>query len=402
MSVNRHCQPSGKNIMFQSLKRLLFISSVVVAQVAVAAPALIPSAPQIGAKGYILIDADSGKVITERNADERLEPASLTKMMTAYVAEYELHQGNISLDDITTVSEKAWAKNFPGSSLMFLEAGKDVSVKDLLKGVIISSGNDATVALAEHVAGSTDAFADIMNQHAQLLGMKDSHFDNPHGLPSPEHYTTARDIASLSQAIIRDFPDEYKLYAEKSFTYNKIKQSNRNRLLWRDPSVDGLKTGHTEAAGWCLVSSAKKDGMRLIAVVMGATSEEGRLRESQKLLSFGFRYYKTLKLYSKGQTVQDVRLWGGETEQISLVTKKDVYVTVPRSKKGDVKAEMELDKYIEAPVKKGQSFGNIIVKLDDKVQLKQPVVASATIETGGIVDSLMDKLELIVTKMFED
>ncbi len=388
--------------MFQNIKRFLLLSSIVVAQAAVAAPALIPSAPQIAAKGYILIDADSGKIITENNADERLEPASLTKMMTAYIAEYELNQGNIHLDDMTTVSKKAWAKNFPGSSLMFLEAGKDVAVRDLLKGVIISSGNDATVALAEHVAGSTDAFADIMNQHAQLLGMKDSHFENPHGLPSPEHYTTARDISKLTQAIIRDFPEEYKLYAEKSFTYNNIKQNNRNRLLWRDPSVDGLKTGHTEAAGWCLVSSAKKDGMRLIAVVMGAKSEEGRLRESQKLLSFGFRYYKTLKLYSKGQTVQDVRLWGGAKDQLSLVAKSDIYVTVPRSKVGDVKAEMELDKYIEAPVKKGQEYGDIIVKLDDEVQLKQAAVAKESIETGGIVDGLMDKLELIVTKMLEE
>lgn len=396
--------------MFQAFKKILLISSVVAvqsivaAQVAVAAPALIPSAPQIAAKGYILIDADSGKVITENNADERLEPASLTKMMTAYVADYEIAQGNISKDDEPKVSENAWAQNktFKGSSLMWLEVGKTVRVEDLLKGIIISSGNDATVALAEHVAGSSDAFADIMNQHARLLGMKNTHFVNPHGLPHPDHYTTGRDMAILSQAIIRDFPEDYKLYSEKSFKYNNIKQSNRNRLLWRDPSVDGLKTGHTNAAGWCLVSSAKKDGMRLIAVVMGAKSEEGRLRESQKLLSFGFRYYKTLKLYSKGQTVQDVRLWGGAKEQLSLVTKKDVFVTVPRSKKGDVNAAVELDKYIEAPVKKGQNFGNIIVKLDDDVQLTQAVIAKESIETGGFFDGLIDKLEMIVTKLLEE
>lgn len=372
------------------------------AQIAFAAPAFIPSVPDIAAKGYILIDADSGKVIAENNADERLEPASLTKMMTAYVAEYELHKGNIQLDDITTVSKNAWAKNFPGSSLMFLEVGKQVTVKDLLKGVIISSGNDATVALAEHVAGSVGAFADIMNQHSMLLGMKDSHFENPHGLPSPQHYTTARDMAILSQAIIRDFPEHYKMYSEKHFEYNNIKQINRNRLLWRDPTVDGLKTGHTQAAGWCLVASAKKDNMRLITVVMGANSDESRMRESQKLLSFGFRYYETLKLYSKGQTIQDVRLWGGVSEQLSLVAKNDVYITVPRSKIGDVKAEVVLEKYIEAPVEKGQNFGDIIIKLDGEEQLRQSVVAKDTLEAGGFFSVIMDKIELIIHKLFEE
>ena len=393
-----------KKMMYQRVISLVLLSSLLLVQAAMAAPALIPSAPQIAAKGYILIDAESGKVIVEQNADERLEPASLTKMMTTYVADYEISKGNISRDDVVTISKNAWAQNpeFKGSSLMWLEAGKTVEVSELLKGIIISSGNDATVALAEHIAGSSSAFADIMNQHAKLLGMNGSHFMNPHGLPHPDHYTTGRDMALLSQAIIRDFPEEYKLYSQKEYEYNDINQSNRNRLLWRDPTVDGLKTGHTEAAGWCLVSSAQKDGMRLIAVVMGASSDEGRMRESQKLLSFGFRYYKTLKLYGKGETVKEVRLWGGEKEQLSLVASKDVYVTVPRSKTGDVKAEMEIDKYIEAPVKKGDNFGNITIKMDGEVQLQQPVVAKESIGSAGIVDSLLDKLQLVMHKMLED
>ncbi len=367
----------------------------------VAAPSLIPAAPQVAAKGYILLDANSGKVIVEQNANEQLEPASLTKMMTAYIADYELEQGNITLDDITTVSKNAWAKNFPGSSLMFLEVGKDVAVRDLLKGVVISSGNDATVALAEHIAGSMDAFADIMNQHAQLLGMNDSHFVNAHGLPADGHRTTARDMATLATAIVIDYPDQYKIYSEKSYRYNNIKQTNRNKLLWRDPSVDGLKTGHTKAAGYCLVASAKKDDMRLIAVVMGARSEEARLRETQKLLSYGFRYYKTRKLFSKGEVVNSVRLWGGAKEELQLIAKDDVYVTVPRSKKDDIKAEMEIDQYIEAPVKEGKQYGDIVIKLDDEVQLKQALVAQETVDTGGIFQLLLDKAELFFTKLIE-
>ncbi|CAA0124241.1 D-alanyl-D-alanine carboxypeptidase DacC [BD1-7 clade bacterium] len=369
---------------------------------AVAAPALIPAPPAIAAKGYLLMDANSGTVLVEKNADERLEPASLTKMMTSYVADYELAQGNIALDDITTVSKNAWAKNFPGSSLMFLEVGKKVSVENLLKGVIISSGNDATVALAEHIAGSTSAFTDIMNQHAELLGMFDTQFRNPHGLPKEGHYTTARDMATLGRAIIRDFPAQYGYYSQKSYTFNGIKQLNRNKLLWRDDSVDGLKTGHTSRAGYCLVASAKKDDMRLIAVVMGAKSEESRAREAQKLLSYGFRYYKTLKLYDEGEMVQKVKVWAGDKEELALVTEDDVYITVPRAQKDDVDARMEIDQFIEAPVEAGKTYGELVIGVgEDEPLMKVPLVASSTVESGGFVQVIWDKIQLFFYQMLE-
>ncbi|NRB37579.1 MAG: D-alanyl-D-alanine carboxypeptidase [Pseudomonadales bacterium] len=364
-------------------------------------PKLIPAAPKIAAKGYILMDANSGKVIAEMNADERLEPASLTKMMTTYVADYELEQGNIALDDITVVSENAWARNFPGSSLMFLEVGKKVDVHSLLKGVTISSGNDATVALAEHIAGSADAFADVMNQHAQLLGMTGSHFMNPHGLPDDDHYTTARDMARLAQATIQDFPERYKLYSMKSFTYNNIKQTNRNRLLWRDPSVDGFKTGHTARAGYCLVASAKKDDMRLISVVMGAKSDAARMRESQKLLSYGFRYYKTLKLYNAYDVVTEQRLFGGEEDMIKLVASQDVYVTVPRSQKDNIEAEVQVDSFIEAPVKAGAQLGDVLVKLGDEVLLTQSLVADSDMESGGFFAMIWGKIQKFFAQLLE-
>jgi len=368
---------------------------------ATAAPLLIPSPPAIAAKGYILMDANSGKVIIEKNADEELEPASLTKMMTAYVADYEIAQGNIAKSDRTTISRNAWAQNpsFKGSSLMWLEAGKQVSVENLLKGVIISSGNDATVALAEHIAGSESAFVDIMNQHAQLLGMNNSYFENPHGLPAPSHRTTARDMAILAQAIIRDFPEEYKLYAEKSFTYNGIKQPNRNKLLWRDPTVDGLKTGHTEAAGYCLVASAKKDDMRLISVVMGAKTEESRAQESQKLLSYGFRYYQTLKLYSQGEVLSQSRVYGGESDQVNLVAKDDVFVTVPRSQRDKVEAELDVEKYLQAPLKSAQTVGDIVVKLGDEDLSRQAISVETAVEEGGLFSRLWDMIELFFVKL---
>lgn len=383
------------------VKQILLSVLFVVASQAFAAPALIPSAPKIAAKGYILMDANSGKVIIEQNADERLEPASLTKMMTTYVADYELAQGNISMDDVTTVSKKAWAKNYPGSSLMFLEVGKKVKVEDLLRGVIISSGNDASVALAEHVAGSTSAFADIMNQHAKLLGMDGSHFMNPHGLPEPDHYSTARDMATLAQAIITDFPEQYEIYSEKYFTYNNIKQTNRNSLLWRDPSVDGLKTGHTDSAGFCLVSSAKKDNMRLIAVVMGAKTAEARLRESQKLLSFGFRYYQTAGLYEQGEVLDQATIYGGATEVLNIIAPKAIHVTVPRSQVKDLKAELVLDKYIEAPIEKGQALGKLLITLNGETQLEQAVVAERAVEKGSFIGRLWDKLKLFVMRLLE-
>lgn len=363
-------------------------------------PNLIPAPPQIAASSFIVMDAFSGEVIVEQNADQRLDPASLTKMMTSYVADYELRQGNIRLDDEVLISTNAWAQNFPGSSVMFLQSGKTVSVENLLKGVTISSGNDATVALAEHIAGSELAFVDIMNQHAKLLGMTNTHFANPHGLTFENHYTSARDMAILAQAKILHFPEEYKIYSEKEFTYNGIRQPNRNRLLWRDPSVDGLKTGHTEKAGYCLVSSAIRDGMRLIVVVMGTRSDEARFQETQKLLAYGFRYYKTIKPYNKGQHIATVDIWGGKKKQVNAIIADDVYVTIARNQEENVKAELALNKYIQAGVSKGQVLGEITLTVDDKVLLKQAVVAAEDVEKGGFFTVLFSKIKLFFSKLF--
>lgn len=381
----------------------IVLSALLIAPAFAADPLLTPTPPEIAARGHILLDAQTGFVIAQNNADERLEPASLTKMLTAYIAEYEIAKGSISPDDLTTVSENAWAKNFPGSSLMFIQVGTQVSISDLLKGVIISSGNDATVALAEHISGSVDAFADAMNEHARRLGMTGSHFVNPHGLPDPEHYTTAHDMAILARAIIYDFPEQYKTYAEKSFLYNNIEQSNRNRLLWSDSTVDGLKTGHTASAGYCLVSSAKRDDMRLIAVVMGTESERARVVETQKLFSYGFRYYKTQKLFSKGDKLANVRVWGGEGEQLALVIDEDVLVTALRANAETVNTEQLLNKYIEAPIKKGDKLGELVIHVSGSAQpLVKPLLAAEDMPEAGIVGRLWDSLQLFIFKMAEE
>lgn len=271
-----------------------------------ASAAIVPDAPQVGARAFLLQDFDSGRVLAESNADERMEPASLTKIMTSYVVFEELKQGNITLDDKVLVSEKAWRM---GGSKMFIEVNTEVTIDQLLKGVIIQSGNDASVALAEYIAGDESAFADLMNQYALRLGMSGSNFVNASGLPHPDHYTTARDMATLAAAMIRDFPTLYKMHAEKQYEYNGIAQHNRNRLLWRDDSVDGLKTGHTESAGYCLVASAERDGMRLISVVMGSKSERSRAKESTALLSYGFRFFETHRLYGAREPLTQIRVW---------------------------------------------------------------------------------------------
>ncbi len=305
------------NIAMRS-KLISFLTQVFVAVCIIPLPfftasaAIVPDAPSVGARAYILQDFDSGRVLAEVNADERMEPASLTKIMTAYVVFEELEQGKIAMEDQVLVSEKAWRM---GGSKMFIEVDTKVSVEDLLKGLIIQSGNDASVALAEFIAGDEDAFADLMNQYAVRLGMTGTHFINASGLPHPEHYTTARDTATLAAAMIRDFPELYKIHAVKEYEYNGIVQHNRNKLLWRDESVDGLKTGHTESAGYCLVASAERDGMRLISVVMGSESERSRARESIALLSYGFRFFETHRLYGALEPLTEIRIWKGEIEK---------------------------------------------------------------------------------------
>jgi len=371
-----------------------FISLLIAATTPAAYAASIdaPPAPDIAARGYLLMDYSSGHVIASKKADERLEPASLTKMMTSYVILSELNSGKISLTDEVLISEKAW--RMPGSRT-FVEVGKRVSLETLLKGMIIQSGNDATVALAEYIAGSEETFANLMNQTATALGMNASHFVNSTGLPHADHYTNARDMATLAQALIRDFPEHYAWYSIKEFTYNGIKQYNRNKLLWQDDKVDGIKTGHTEAAGYCLVSSAKQDEMRLISVVLGAKSENGRARESQKLLSYGFRFFETHKLYAPDETLTEVRVWKGETENVALGLNKEMLITIPRGQYDNLNASMKVTPKITAPVNKGKQYGMVEVMLNGEAVATQPLVALQDVAEAGLIDSLIDEALLL-------
>lgn len=350
----------------------------------------VPAAPTIAAKGYLLMDMQSGRILAEKNSNERMEPASLTKIMTAHVVFEELAHGNLKLDDMVTVSEKAWKE--PGSR-MFIEVNTKVSIGDLLKGLIIQSGNDAAVALAEHIAGSEDAFANLMNDHAARLGMHDTHFANATGLPHPDHYTTPEDIAKVTIATIRDYPEYYKIYADKEFTYNKIRQDNRNNLLWRDESVDGVKTGHTKSAGYCLVASAKRDGMRLISVVMGTDSMKARINASQALLNYGFRFYETHQLYAAGKALARARIWMGEREEVPVGLKQDLYVTIPRRQYDKLSARSELKSGIHAPVHKGQALGEVIVELEGEQLARTPLVALGDIPEGGLWRQAVDTVK---------
>ncbi|NIC35693.1 D-alanyl-D-alanine carboxypeptidase [Halomonas desiderata] len=369
---------------------LLFVSKALAQATPTPTPqTMIPAPPQIAAKSWILMDADSGRVLVEHNADERLPPASLTKLMTAYLVERELDRGNISLDDTVRVSENAWRT---GGSKMFIEVNTDVTIRDLLYGIIISSGNDASVAVAEHLAGGEAPFADLMNQHATRLGLHNTSFANSTGLPHPEQYSSARDMALLSQYIINDYPEHYAVYAEKYFTYNDIRQPNRNRLLWRDPTVDGLKTGWTTEAGYGLVASAKRDGMRLISVVMGTSSEESRAQETQKLLSYGFRYYETLKLYDQGAVLNSPRIWGGEKNELRVGVDRDVAMTLPRARNEELHARLDIRQDLNAPINLGDRVGTLEVRLGDEVVGEHPLVALETIEEGGLFKRLFDQV----------
>lgn len=353
--------------------------------------ALIPAPPKLAAKSYILIDADSGRILVDHNANKRLPPASLTKMMTAYLVESEISKHNLSPEDKVRVSVKAWKA--PGSR-MFIKEGDFVAIEDLLKGIIIQSGNDASIAVAEHIGGSESAFADLMTQHAQMMGMENTQFLNATGLPKDGHYSTAHDLAILANHIIKDFPDLYSVYSQQYFTYNGIRQANRNRLLWRDKSVDGLKTGHTDEAGYCLVSSAKRGDMRLISVVMGTSSEEARARESQKLLAYGFRYFETLKPYSAGDVLNEPKVWGGQKEDVKLGIRDDLNITIPRGQAKRLTAKLNVNKVIKAPVSEGQTMGVLQISLDDEVLAERPLVALESVEQGGFFKRLWDSIVL--------
>ncbi len=341
----------------------------------------VPAPPKVAASSYILIDFNSGRILAENNSKQRLEPASITKIMTAYTVLKEIQGGNIGLKDQTVVSEKAW--RMPGSR-MFIEVGSKLDVETLLKGMIIQSGNDASVALAEHVAGSEQAFAGLMNRHAQSLGMTQSNFVNSTGMPNSEHLTTAWDIAQMAMATIREFPKFYSMYAVKEFTHNNIRQHNRNKLLWRDKSVDGVKTGHTENAGYCLAASAKRDNMRLVSVVMGTKSEKARAEASQSLLNFGFRFFETHRLYGAGETLNSARIWHGDREQLALGLQQDLYITIPRNQYKNLKAEMVLNPNLEAPINKGAKIGTVKITLAGKPFTTKPLVALHDVASGGL------------------
>ena len=371
---------------------LLFINF----QVSAESPELsTPSVPSIDAAAYILQDYHTGKVLAENNADAKLAPASLTKIMTVYVVFTELSNGHLHLEDMVTISEKAWKTS---GSRMFVELGNQIKVEDLLKGVIIQSGNDASVALAEHVGGNEETFAEMMNQHAIRLGMANSHFKNSDGLPVEDHYTTARDLAILTTALIKEFPDYYRWFSQKEFTFNKITQQNRNKLLSRDESVDGVKTGFTDDAGYCLVASALREDMRLISVVMGAKSANARANENQTLLNYGFRFYESHRLYQGKTALNEARVWKGASKTISLGLAEDIYVTIPRRQYKDLKAVINVDKKITAPVADGAKLGSVKVTLKDEVVINKDLVALKAVDQGNIFQRLSDSVMMMMEK----
>ncbi len=377
--------------MARLVRMVVTIAALLSLPVLVNAQAPIPSAPDLGARGYILMDNDSGKLLAAKNENERLDPASITKLMTAYVTFRALQSEQLSLDDQVLVSEKAWRT---AGSRMFIEVGTRVSVEDLLQGMIVQSGNDASVALAEYLAGTEDAFVQLMNQYALELEMRDTQYMNVTGLPSKNHFTSAADIARLAKAIISEFPDYYRWYSQKEFTYNGIAQKNRNALLWRDPSVDGMKTGMTDAAGYCLVSSAQRDDMRLIAVVLGTKSSRARANDSQALLNYGFRFFETRLLYEAGGSVAETRVWKGEMENANLGLTSDLYVTIPRGSYDQLQAKIELPDQVIAPISRTTQIGRVRIDLDDETLAEANLVALNTINEGTIWQVAKDSVLL--------
>lgn len=360
-------------------------------------PVIQPSPPHLSSKAYILIDVNSGKILAEKNAGKRVPPASLTKMMTLYVVSYALKTGQIKLTDQVRISENAWRT---GGSKMFIREGELVTVENLIKGIIVHSGNDACVAMAEYLGGNEKNFTALMNQQAKALGMNDSHFTDSTGLPHKQHYSTAKDLAILGRALVNDFPEYYKWYKQKWFTYNKIKQPNRNRLLWRSPYVDGIKTGFTDEAGYCLVSSAQKGSMRLMTVVLNAPSDTTRADGSQRLLTYGFRFFETFKLYDKEQKVTQVHIWKGDKSDINLGLDHSLYITIPQGQYANLKINTILPNSVEAPIKKGQKIGKMIVKLNTKVLREKPLYALSASNTGGLMGRIGDSVSMSLHNWF--
>ena len=363
-----------------------------------AAPNIVPGAPPVSSKSYILMEANSGTVVAERDSDEPLPPASLTKIMTSFVAATELTAGRIALDDDVPISVKAWRT---GGSKMFVREGTSVKLEDLLRGIVIQSGNDASVAVAEFIGGDEDGFANMMNAHAKELGMTSSRFVNATGLPDDGQYSSARDLALLSAALIERYPEHYATYSERSFEYGGIDQPNRNRLLWRDKSVDGVKTGHTSAAGYCLVASALRDGTRFIAAVMGADSIDARFQDAQKLLAYGFRYFETREIYEAGEVLRTVEVWYGTEQTVDLGLAQALRLTLPRGRYDDLDAVIDLPEHIEAPIGAGAELGTVRITLDDAALAEVPLIASATVPEAGFLSRLGDGVTLFFRDLLQ-
>lgn len=360
-------------------------------------PLIIPSPPRINAKAYVLMDANSGAILAQKNMNEKLPPASLTKLMTLYVVSEALAQGRINLDSKVHITKEAWSR---GGSRMFLKLGSYATVKQLIEGIIVASGNDACVAIALYVGGNEQGFTQLMNQAAQQLGMKNTHFTDSTGLPHPDHYTTAYDLAILTRALINRFPQNYGWFKQKWIKYNKIRQPNRNRLLWRDPSVDGLKTGHTNAAGYCLIASAKRNDMRLISVVMGTPSDAARSDDSQKILNWGFRYYHSYKVFKSDAPITKARVWLGKQSTVQLGLMNDLYVTIPAGEYKSLKANIQMDSKLYAPINKGHKYGDVIVNLNGKTIATAPLVAMDSDPLGGWFSRTFDHIGLFFRKVF--
>ena len=367
---------------------ILCLSPAVMAQTQ---PIPVPSPPSVGANGYVLLDFHTNKVLAERNSDTRLDPASLTKVMTAFVVFSELKAGNLQLTDPVQISENAWRAK---GSRMFIEVGSQISVENLLRGMIVQSGNDASIALAEHIAGSEQTFAALMNQYADELGMANTRYTNAAGLPEDDHYSTAADTARLVRALINRFPEYYGYYSERSFVWNDIEQFNRNRMLWQDDSVDGVKTGYTESAGYCLATSAERDGMRLISVVMGTDSAAARVQASKSLLNFGYRFYETRRLYAADDVIEETRVWKGEREQLPLGLADALHITVPSRAYDRVEASLEVDQPIQAPIEAGTVLGRLTISLDGESLASRDVVALEPVTQAGLVGRLVDSVKL--------
>ena len=381
------------NNMYKCIKSILLLSSIFFTFFINAQVSFIPDISNINAKHYMLIDFKTQKILAEHGADERIEPASITKILVGYVIADQLEKGFINIEDEVLISENCWRKT---GSRMFIEAGKKVTVESLLKGMVIQSGNDATCALAEHVAGSEENFINLMQFYIKDLGLENTNFINTTGWPDPNHYSTARDLVNLSSRLIIDFPLHYDLYKEKWFTFNDIKQRNRNSLLWQDDSIDGIKTGHTESAGYCLVTSAIRDNTRLIAITLNSNNERTRITDNRRLLDYGFRYYQTKKILSSNQVLVNESVWGGVNESISLSSKDDIYLTQSPRDFDRIIIVTTLDDYIQAPVVKGEKVGNIIFELDGIKLHETDLVASSSVASKGFFGKIWSNLQLLV------